>query len=98
MSFAPPGENASDLWFERSNFAGCLLGGVAYGSMHFNLFLPVSDPGHVLAGMHVCVFAIAMYLMTRPKSKKRSLKILHRLYLHALYPWHHSARHQLKVL
>jgi len=56
MSFAPPGENASDLWFERSNFAGCLLGGVAYG-------------------MHVCVFAIAMYLMTHPKSKKRSSKL-----------------------
>ncbi|KLO05094.1 hypothetical protein SCHPADRAFT_884040 [Schizopora paradoxa] len=51
MSFAPPGEDAADLWFERSNFAGCLLGGVAYG-------------------MHVIVFGIAIYLMTRGRKQR----------------------------
>ncbi|KAI0663838.1 hypothetical protein C8Q70DRAFT_953067 [Cubamyces menziesii] len=29
--YAPPGESADDLWQERSNFAGTVLGSVAYG-------------------------------------------------------------------
>lgn len=29
---SPPGESAADLWFERSNFDGAILGGVAYGT------------------------------------------------------------------
>ena len=31
MSYPPPGESPSDLWLERSNLAGAVLGGVAYG-------------------------------------------------------------------
>ena len=30
--YAPPGETADDLWFEKSNFVGAVLGGVAYGT------------------------------------------------------------------
>ncbi|KAH8104315.1 hypothetical protein DFH11DRAFT_1519658 [Phellopilus nigrolimitatus] len=37
-SFAPPGESAADLWLERSNFSGSLLGGVAYG-VHLSIFV-----------------------------------------------------------
>lgn len=29
--YAPPDESPSDLWLERSNFDGAVLGGVAYG-------------------------------------------------------------------
>ncbi len=31
VTYAPPGESASDLWLERSNLVGAVLGGVAYG-------------------------------------------------------------------
>ncbi|PSS05386.1 hypothetical protein PHLCEN_2v3875 [Hermanssonia centrifuga] len=34
---SPPGESATDLWFERSNFDGAILGGVAYGAGRRNL-------------------------------------------------------------
>ncbi|KLO07054.1 hypothetical protein SCHPADRAFT_922993 [Schizopora paradoxa] len=51
--YAPPGEDASDLWFERSNFAGSLLGGIAYG-------------------LHICIFFIAIYLMSRPDTKRKN--------------------------
>ena len=30
-TYAPPGESPSDLWLERSNLVGSVLGGVAYG-------------------------------------------------------------------
>lgn len=30
--FSPAGESAADLWLERSNLVGAVLGGVAYGS------------------------------------------------------------------
>ncbi|TDL29699.1 hypothetical protein BD410DRAFT_833964 [Rickenella mellea] len=36
-SYAPPGEDSSDLWLERSNFSGAFLGGVAYG-IHVAVF------------------------------------------------------------
>ncbi|KAL5526074.1 hypothetical protein ACEPAG_7412 [Sanghuangporus baumii] len=37
-SFAPPGESGSDLWEERSNFAGVVLSSVAYG-IHLTIYL-----------------------------------------------------------
>lgn len=37
-TWAPPGETASDLWLERSNFNSVILSGVAYG-VHLTLFL-----------------------------------------------------------
>ena len=30
--YAPPGETDADLWLEKSNFVGAILGGVAYGT------------------------------------------------------------------
>ncbi|THH08338.1 hypothetical protein EW146_g9025 [Bondarzewia mesenterica] len=36
-SYSPPGESSADLWLERSNFAGMLVGGVAYG-IHASVF------------------------------------------------------------
>jgi len=36
-TYAPPGESSSDLWLERSNFAGMFVGGVAYG-IHASVF------------------------------------------------------------
>ncbi|TBU51881.1 hypothetical protein BD310DRAFT_890234 [Dichomitus squalens] len=36
-TYAPPGESASDLWLEKSNFDGAVLGGVAYG-VHVAVF------------------------------------------------------------
>ncbi|THG95480.1 hypothetical protein EW026_g6185 [Hermanssonia centrifuga] len=32
---SPPGESATDLWFERSNFDGAILGGVAYVCVYY---------------------------------------------------------------
>jgi hypothetical protein len=29
--YAPPGETPADLWVERSNLAGIVIAGVAYG-------------------------------------------------------------------
>ncbi|EJD06440.1 uncharacterized protein FOMMEDRAFT_102223 [Fomitiporia mediterranea MF3/22] len=37
-TWAPPGESASDLWEERSNFVGVVLSSVAYG-VHLTLYL-----------------------------------------------------------
>ncbi|KLO05655.1 hypothetical protein SCHPADRAFT_946726 [Schizopora paradoxa] len=54
QSFAPP-ESSADLWLERSNFSGELLGGIAYG-------------------VHLCVFATAMYFTLKaPKKDKISI-------------------------
>lgn len=36
-AYAPLGESASDLWLERSNFAGVFVGGVSYG-IHVAVF------------------------------------------------------------
>ncbi|KAI0649025.1 hypothetical protein C8Q79DRAFT_488197 [Trametes meyenii] len=30
--YSPPGESATDIWFEQSNLVGAVLGGVAYGA------------------------------------------------------------------
>lgn len=45
MSFAPPGESANDLWLERSNLDGAVLGGVAYGMAFSCLQRPL--PSHI---------------------------------------------------
>lgn len=39
-SWAPPGESPTQLWEERSNFAGIVLSSVAYG-VHLTLYLLV---------------------------------------------------------
>ena len=40
-TWAPPGESASDLWLERSNFDSVIISGTAYG-VHLTLFLIVA--------------------------------------------------------
>ena len=73
MSYPPPGESSSDLWLERSNLVGTVLGGVAYGE-----YLPLfTEDGRALlmacflcsispdptntSGVHVAVFAECLY-------------------------------------
>ena len=39
--YAPPGETASDLWLEKSNLIGAVLGGVAYGTSSHSVYVGV---------------------------------------------------------
>lgn len=60
--YAPPGESPSDLWLERSNLVGAVLGGVAYGSYsRLRPRLSLAGTNATLVGVHVAVFAECVY-------------------------------------
>lgn len=65
-TWAPPGESASDLWLERSNFNSVILSGVGYG-VHFTLYLIVlqhlvQHPPHRRSGKPKVPWGLVAYI------------------------------------
>ncbi|KAJ2917326.1 hypothetical protein MD484_g3060, partial [Candolleomyces efflorescens] len=65
--YAPPGESAADLWMERSNLIGLLIGAVAYGIL-FTIFVQCilvlrSNPGGRSSARWLMVYSCAVFVL-----------------------------------
>lgn len=84
-AYAPPGESASDLWLERSNFAGVFVGGVAYGNTCLPAQLDYVLITDLFLGIHVAVFAAATYFIISAYQASKRLPWSFRTFIFALF-------------
>ena len=70
--YSPPGETADDLWLEKSNLVGAVLGGVAYGQTRQHTLYIKWSLTLTSSGLHVAIFAACFTTMLNTVQENRA--------------------------